>query len=340
MRNSLHAIGFALSTFAALISGAAAAQTVADFKGATIGINIFGSVGGGYDTYGRVLARHYGRLIPGNPTVIPKNMPGGLRVANYIYNVAPKDGTELGIFEAANAMESLIGNDQAKFDAAKFGWIGSMNQEIQFCGLWQRPGSASSFQDMLTMETIFGASTPADILYKHPLVLKNVLGAKIRLVGGYAGSRGVNLAMQRGEVNGACAMSGSSIKAQYLQDVKEGRLKLVIQMGPTTTNDFGNVPSVYDYVKTDDDRKVLEFHFKQGMLGRPLAGPPGVSKERLAILRKAFQDTMKDADFLADAQRANIDIDPATGEQAEELLVQFGNYPRSVIEKARAAIMH
>jgi tripartite-type tricarboxylate transporter receptor subunit TctC len=157
-------------------------------------------------------------------------------------------------------------------------------------------------------------------------------------VTGYAGAREVNLAMQRGEVNGTCGLFVSSIKSQWLADVQDGRLKLVIQMGPKTTDEFGNIPSVFDYVKSEDDRKVLELYFKQILLGRPLAGPPGLPIERLAALRRAFMATMQDPEFLADARRANIDIDPVTGEQVEQLLKQFADYPASVIDKAKAII--
>lgn len=317
----------------------AAAQT-ADFKGESISIIIGLPPGGGYDTYGRVLARHYASHIPGNPTLIPKNMPGagGLRLANYLYNVAPKDGSELGIFASSVAMEPLMGNDQAKFDASKFDWIGSMMQDISFCGVWQGPGTAASFQDMLTKETIFGSSGPAAITHQHPLVLQNLLHAKIKLISGYAGTKDINLAMERGEVNGTCGLFVSSIKAQWLREVQDGRLKLVVQMGPRKNNEFGDVTSVYDVVKSDDDRKVLDLHFKQLLLSRPVAGPPGMRSDRLAVLRKAFLETMKDPAFLAEAQKVNIDIDPASGDQVAQLLVQFADFPKAVIEKAKAAI--
>ena len=320
-------------------AGAAGAQT-ADFSGEIIAIEIGYGPGGGYDTYARLLAKHYGRLIPGKPSVVPRNMPGAgsLRAANFIYNLAPKDGTELGAWAASTVMEPLLGNDQAKFDAAKFSWIGSMNQDISFCGVWQKPSAATSFSDMLTTETIFGAAGPASISYQHPLALKNLFGANVRVVTGYAGSREVNLAMQRGEVNGACGLFVSSIKSQWLSEVRDGRLKLLIQMGPKTTQEFGNVPSVYDYAKSDDDRRVLDILFKQILLGRPLAGPPGMPAQRLVALRAAFMGTMKDAEFLADAQRANIDIDPVPGEEVAKLLQQFADYPKRVIDKAKAVI--
>jgi tripartite-type tricarboxylate transporter receptor subunit TctC len=234
-----------------------------------------------------------------------------------------------------------MGNEQAKFDAAKFGWVGSMNQDISFCGVWQGPGVATSFADMLkgdAKELIFGSAGPAAISHQHPLILKNVLGARIRVIAGYDGQKDVNLAMQRGEVHGACGLFVSSIKSQWLRDIQAGNLKLFVQMGPKTTDEYGKVPDIFDFVKTDEDRKVLELHFHQIALGRPLAASPNLPKERLAVLRKAFDDTMRDHEFLADAQKVNVDIDPATGEEAQKLLAQFANYPKTVIEKAKAAI--
>jgi tripartite-type tricarboxylate transporter receptor subunit TctC len=325
----------------AAIPAAATGQPASEpFKGQTINIEIGYGPGGGYDTYARALARHYGRFIPGNPAVVPKNMPGAgsLRAANYIFNLAPKDGTELGAWAASTVMEPLMGNDQAKFDATKFGWIGSMNQDISFCGLWVHPGGPQSFTDMFKVETVFGSAGQASISYQHPLILKNVLGAKVNVITGYAGTREVNLAMQRGEVHGACGLFLSSIKSQYLSDVQEGRLRLVIQMGPKTTDIFGPVPSVFDFGKSDEERRVLELHFKQILLGRPIAAPPDVPPSILETLRTAFMRTMNDPEFLEDARKVNIDIDPASGAEVEQLLRQFADYPTAIIQKARAAI--
>src|SRR5262245_53995568 len=326
-----------------LVPVLAAAQTPADFRGETVTIQIGYGPGGGYDTYGRALARHYGRFIPGHPNVVPKNMPGAgsLRAANHVYNLSAREGTEIAIFSASTAMEPLMGNEQAKFDVTKFGWIGSMNQDISFCCVWVTPGMPASLPDMLkkdSKELIFGSSGLAAISHQHPLILKNVLGANVRVIAGYDGQKEVNLAMQRGEVHGACGLFVSSIKAQWLPDVKAGRLKLFVQMGPKTTNEFGDVPDVFDFVKTDEDKKVLELHFKQTILGRPFAASPNLPKDRLALLRSAFLETMKDKDFLADAQKMNLDIDIATAEQVEALLREFANYPKSVIDKAKAAI--
>jgi len=322
---------------------AAPVAAQADFRGETISIQIGYGPGGGYDTYGRALARHYGRFIPGNPNVVAKNMPGAgsLRAANHIYQLAAGDPVDIGLFSASTAVEPLMGNDQAKFDVGKFGWIGSMNQDISFCGVWVSPGMPTTFPDLLKKggkELIFGSAGPAAISHQHPLVLKNVLGANIRVISGYQGQKQVNLAMQRGEVHGACGLFASSIKAQWMPNVKAGELRLFLQMGPKVSNEFGPVQNVFDFVKAEEDRKVLEFHFKQTALGRPFAASPNLPKNRLAALRTAFLATMKDPEFLADARKLNLDIDIATADEVERLLAGFASYPKSVIDKAKAAI--
>jgi tripartite-type tricarboxylate transporter receptor subunit TctC len=330
-----------LVAVAFVVSEPAVAQTPASFKGETININIGYPAGGAPDLYFRVLARHYGRHIPGNPVVLPKNMPGAgtLRAANYVYNVAARDGTELANFSSSAAVEPLMDNEQARFDAGKFSWIGSMNQEINFCGVWQRPGSPTSFADILTHETVFASSGGLTSFgYQHPLIFKNVFGASVRMVSGYSGLGQAYIAMQQGEAQAMCGLVRTHIKSLWPQDAQEGRFKLVVQMGPKTTDDLGPIPSIYAFVKAEGDRKVLEFHFNTKLLGRPLAGPPGVLAERLTVLRQAFQDTMRDPEFLAEAQKSNLDIDPATHEQVEQLLAQFAAYPKDVLERAKAAI--
>jgi hypothetical protein len=174
--------------------------------------------------------------------------------------------------------------------------------------------------------------------YQHPLIFKNVFGAKVRIVSGYAGLPQAYIAMQQGEAHGLCGLVRTHIKTLWPGDVREGRFRLIVQMGPKATEDLGPVPSIYEFVKHEEDLKVLAFHFNTKLLGRPLAGPPGVPAERLAVLRKAFEDTMRDPEFLVEAQRASLDIDPATHGQVEQLLAQFLNYPKAVIEKAKLAI--
>src|SRR5215831_15829843 len=306
------------------------ADAVTDFyRGKTLSLIAGFPPGGGYDTYVRIVARHFGRFVPGEPAVVPSNMPGAgsLTAANHLYRNSAPDGLALAMFASSAAMEPLLGNKAAPFDPTKFSWIGSMSNDVAYCGVWQGRGAPASFDEMLTTETIFGGGAPAAITYQHPMVLKNVLGAKVRVISGYAGSRDIVLAMQRGEVNGVCGLFTSSIRAQFDDDVRTGRLKLVIQMGAKQSDALGAVPSVYDYAKTDEDRAILDVHFKQLLLGRPLAGPPGVQRDRVAALREALAATMKDADFLSDAGRAGLDIDFASAEEVEALLRRFAAFP-------------
>jgi tripartite-type tricarboxylate transporter receptor subunit TctC len=326
---------------ATALLGSARADSVADFyAGKTISLIAGFPPGGGYDTYVRVLARHYGRFIPGHPSLVPTNMPGAgsLLSANYIYTKAPNDGLTLAMFAASAAMEPLLGNKSALFDATKFSWLGSMSQDIAYCGVWQTPGAAQTFDEMMSKETIFGGGATSAITFQHPMVLKNVLGAKIRVIPGYPGTREVNLALHRGEVNGVCGLYVSTIKSSFQDEVTSRQLKPVIQMGNKKSNEYGNIPSVFDYAKTDMDRAVLDVHFKQLLLGRPLAGPPGIPADRLKALREALVATMRDKDFLAEAERVGLDIDPASAEEVEQLLMRFAAYPPEVFRKAQEAI--
>lgn len=335
------ALALAALLAATLAFGSARAETAADFyKGKTVTLIAGFPPGGGYDTYVRVLARHYGRFIPGQPSVVASNMPGAgsLTAANNIYAKYAPDGLSLGMFASSAAMEPLIGNKSALFDPAKFSWIGSMSQDVAFCGVWQHPGGATTFEEMLTKETVIGGGAPAAITYQHPMVLKNVLNAKFRVIQGYKGTRDINIAMQRGEVNGTCGMFGSSVKAQFSNEVKDGRMKLFIQMGSKRSDEFGKIPSVFDYAKTDEDRAILQFHFGQLLLGRPLAGPPGIPADRLAALRTALFATMKDPQFLAEANKAGLDIDPVPPEQVHALLKQFAAFSPAILVKAKEAM--
>jgi tripartite-type tricarboxylate transporter receptor subunit TctC len=315
----------AAAAWGAGLSGQSArADAVSDFyAGKTLSLLAGFPPGGGYDTYVRVLARHYGKFIPGHPAVVPSNMPGAgsLLAANNLYAKAPNDGLTLAMFAASAAMEPLLGNKSALFDATKFSWIGSMSQDIAYCGVWQTPGAAKTFDEMMTKETIFGGGATSAITYQHPMVLKNVLGANIRIIGGYPGTRDVNLAMHRGEVNGVCGLYVSTINATFHDEVKSGQLKPVIQMGNKRSNEYGNVPSVFDYAKNDLERAVL-----------------GMPADRLKALRDALVATMKDKDFLAEADKVGLEIDPASAEEVEQLLVRFAAYPPEVFRKAQEAI--
>ena len=319
----------------------AQADPVEDFyKGKTFTFVSGYPPGGGYDAYARIFGRHFGRFLPGHPTVVVNSMPGAgsMLAANYLYNNAPADGTVVGLFGSSVLMEPLFGNPAAKFDARKYSWLGSMSQDVSHCGMWVSPGVPMTFQDMFKTKSVIGGGAPAAVTYQHPMILKNVLGVNIDVVAGYPGSREINLAMARGEVNGTCALFTSSINTQYADDVKSGRMKIVVQMGAKKMNTFGDVPSVYDFAKTDEQRQIMEAHFAPLMLARPIMGPPAIPTDRLAALRNAFFDMMKDKDFLEEAQKTGIEIDPVTPDVVQALLYKFSSYPPDIMQKAAKAL--
>jgi tripartite-type tricarboxylate transporter receptor subunit TctC len=317
--------------------------SIADFyKGKSIDLVIGLPAGGGYDAYGRLIARHMGEHIPGNPAVVPENMPGagGLRAAGYIYNSAPKDGTAFGLVASSTLMEPLFDPTAAKlFTASKFSWLGSASQDVSYCGVG--PSShITSFAQWLKSgkQLTFGASGPAAITYQHPMTLKNVLGAKLRVISGYGGTSDIALAVQRGEVDGICGIFVSSIEAQFKSLLQSGALKLIVQMGPFRDRTFGPIPTVDDFAKTDEQRQILSIAFDQLALGRPFMAPPGIPSDRHKALSDAFAQTLKDPALLADAKRMNLDVDYLSGADARNLLVRFADYPADVLRKAKSAM--
>jgi tripartite-type tricarboxylate transporter receptor subunit TctC len=321
------------------LGGPAAAQEDTFFKGKEITLSMGFGPGGGYDTYGRLFARHFGRFVPGNPNVVPKNVPGAgsMKLANEIYNVAKKDGTELGLFAASTALEPLFGTAEAKYETTKYTWIGNMASDISGCGVWKHTG-LKSWDGMKTRETSFGATGPAAITSIHPRVMGALLGVKTKVILGYQGTREVNLAMQRGEVDGTCGMYMSSISAQYQKDVDAGDLIILMTFGKERTQEFPKVPSITELLKNDDDKKLADLIFGSDAIGRPIAAPPGVPAARAATLRKAFDAMMKDAAFLADAKKINVAITNMSGAEVEKIFAGFFTTPKPVIAKAKEAM--
>lgn len=317
----------------------ASAQEDTYFKGKEISIGIGFGAGGGYDTYGRLMARHFGRFVPGNPTVIAKNEPGagGMKLAGSIYNVAKKDGTELALFAATTALEPLFGTTDAMYETTKFTWIGNLDSDVSSCGTWKHAG-IKSWEDMKTRETTFGATGPAAITSIHPLVLGSLFGLKTKVILGYQGTRDVNLAMQRGEVDGTCGLYMSSIRSQYKDDVAAGNLNIAMTLGKQRTADFPNVPSVFELIKNDDDRKLAELIFGSDAIGRPIAAPPGLAPERAATLRKAFDAMVKDAAFLAEASKIGLGVEAMSGEEVQKTFAAFYQTPKPVVERAMKAM--
>jgi tripartite-type tricarboxylate transporter receptor subunit TctC len=320
----------------------ARADAVSNFyAGKEINITIGFGVGGGYDVTTRLFASYFGKHMPGNPAIIVQNMPGAgsMKAAINVYSVAPKDGSVLGVFASSTALEPLFGNKAATYDPRQFEWIGSLHRDIASCAVWNGAGQGvKSLQDLIAAKktVLFGSTSPTAITSQHPLFLKNMLKANVRVVYGYKGTKDVSLAMMRGEVDGSCGMFESSVRGAFDQHIKTGELKIVVQFGrDRKVPYFGDATQMYTLLKTEEQRKVADVLFRQTELARPLAAPPGTPKDRVAALRKAMLETMKDPALMADAKRLAIDFDPVPGEETAQIFADFYTTPPPLVEQAR-----
>jgi tripartite-type tricarboxylate transporter receptor subunit TctC len=322
---------------AAMLTPAHAATPADFYKGRTVFVMIGYSPGGGYDLYARLLAQHLGKHIPGNPTVIPQNMPGAgsIKAANYLFSVAPKDGTTIGTFARNTGISPLLG--QASFDATKFTWLGSITKDTSLCISWSA-SPIKSWNDVMTKQATFGgegADSDPDIFAK---LYKNVFGAKIRLATGFPGTTDTTLAMQRGEVQGLCGISWGTLKSRYANWLKEKRIAILIQAAPEKDPELPDVPLADDLAKNTEQRQILDFIVASQVMARPFAAPPGIPADRKAALRAAFDETMKDPAFLADAQKVLADVDPVSGAEVDALVASLYATPKDVVAKAARAI--
>ena len=298
------------------------AQSPAEFyKGKTVEVHIGYSAGGGYDVYGRILARHMGKHIPGNPTLVVKNMEGAgsLRLANWIYNAAPKDGTAFGIIGRGAAFDPLFGNKAAQFDANKYSWIGSMNNEVSVCVSWKDSG-VTKFEDLLTKELVVGGTGPSADTDQFPKIMNGVLNTKFKIITGYPGGNDVSLAMQRGEVKGRCGWSWSSVVATQEQWYKDKTINVLVQLSLNKHGDLPHVPLIMDLAKTKEQKQILRLVFARQVMGRPFVAPPDLPADRVAALRNAFMATVKDKEFLAEAEKAKLEIQAVSGEDLQAVI--------------------
>ncbi len=322
---------------AVLIAAQAHAQSPADFyKGRTIELYVGYSVGGGYDLYARVLARHIGRHIAGNPAVVVKNMEGAgsLRLANWLYRVGPKDGSVIGIIGRGTGFDPLLGVPAAQFDATKFTWIGSGNHEVSVCVAYAGNSGVTTFADLRAREMTVGGTGASADTDQFPRVLNGVLGTKMKIVSGYPGGNDVVLAMERGEVQGRCGWSWSSVKSTHGAMIAEGKLHVLLQMSLQKHPELPDVPLVVDLAKTDEERQILTLIFARQVMGRPFLAPPGIPADRAGALREAFMATMTDPEFMAEAEKAQLEVNPVTGEDLEKLVAEIYRTPPEVAEKA------
>jgi tripartite-type tricarboxylate transporter receptor subunit TctC len=294
--------------------------------------------GGGYDLWGRTVGRHIGRHLPGKPSVVPQNMPGaGSFVAtNHIYHVAAKDGTVLGIIARDAALGPLTGATGARFDATRLAWIGSPTKETNVC-IAYKTAVVKTVQDLYSRELIMGDTGPGTGTRAYPRVLAQLLGMKFKQVGGFASSADVFLAMERGEVEGFCE-SLDSIKSRRPDWIPSKTVSVLFQGGAEPNPELKDVPFVLDFARTDEERQLLEFLYAGQGIGRPFVAPPDLPAERLKLLRSAFDATMKDADFIAEARTRKLDLDPEDGEHLAALIKKIYATPKAIIDKVGSLI--
>jgi tripartite-type tricarboxylate transporter receptor subunit TctC len=342
MARSGWAFGAALFGFMAA-AAPALADPVADFyKGKSVTIQVGYGPGGGYDVTTRLVAQFYGRHIPGHPTVIVQNAPGGggLKVANTIYNTVAKDGLTLGVFSSDVALEPLYGDKQAHFRPEKFAWIGSMDTDVQSCGVWNGAGAnIRTLPDLIAAKktVTFGSSSPGTDPSLYPLFFKNALGAPTKVINGYTGTKDIVLALQRGELDATCGLFESSVRGSYMHDVEDGHLKIFVQIALGAPSPlFGDATPVMDAIHDPELRKVAELVFGPSELTRPLAAPPGTPKARVAALRKALLETAKDPATVAAGAKMKIALKPKTGGEVEKMIARFQATPGDLVKKAYA----
>jgi tripartite-type tricarboxylate transporter receptor subunit TctC len=328
----------ALACLTCLGGRTAVADPVADFyKGRTLTVLVGVSVGGEYDLQARLVARHIGRHIPGNPTVVSQNMTGagGLVMANWLYNLAPKDGTVVGVIQNGFPAQQAVGLAGIQFDAGRFNWIGSIAPTVETLAFWKSSG-VKSVEDARRGEVIVGSVGKSNITYTFPMMMNEFAGTKYRIVTGYPGGSDINLAMERGEVAGR-NNTWSSWKATKPKWLEAKDITIVAYEGPTP-KDLPGVPSVQELASNEDDRIVIRLIASGTQFGRPMVAPPGIPEERVAALRGAYDATMRDPEFLKEAATLNIEVDPVAGARMQKIAADLLATPQHLRQRARPMI--
>lgn len=332
---------FALTTLiAAAISFlpvASQAQTVEQFyTGKQVKFLIGSQAGTGYDVYARIVARFMTKHLPGHPLFLMQNMPGagGVIVSNYLYNVAARDGSEIAMLPRGAATQPLLEpNTGAKYEATKFNWIGTPQQEVGLL-LVRQPSPVQTLADTKTKELILAGTTPVSPSSYYPNLMNKLLGTKFKIVEGYKSSQEALLALERGEAEGHSSGSSSgALRERIAPWIKEGKVKILAQVGIEKDRDFPDVPLVMDLAQNNDDRRVMELVFTQQLMAWPIGAPPGVPADRVEALRAAFDAAMKDPEFLAEAERQKLLINPVGGKKIAELLDRVYSTPKELVDK-------
>jgi len=331
-QTKLFAVPAAAAVALALSASPAAAQAPI-LAGKTVTVVIGFGPGGGYDAWARVVARHLGKHLPGNPTVVPQNMPGGgsLNAANHIYAIAPKDGTMLAIIARDAALAPLTGVSGGRFDPLKISWVGTPTTETNVC-ISTEKAKVKTFEDLLKQELIIGNTGVGTGTYSYPKALNGLLGTKFKLISGFPSSSDVFLAMERGEVDGICE-SLDSVIGKRPDWIASKKVNVLFQGGTEPNPTLKGVPFVVDLARTAGDRQAIEFLYAGQCIGRPFVAPPGLPPDRLKMLRDAFDATVTDPDFVSDAKRQMLDVEPEDGAHLEALIRKIYATPKPVVDR-------
>ena len=316
----------------------AAPDQVADFYHARqLTVLVGYGPGGSASFYAQALAHHMGRFLPGGPSLVVQHMPGagGLLAANTLFNSSPRDGSVFAITGRTMAIEPLIGNRNAKFDGRAFSWLGTANVETTTCLAWHT-SPVKTLQDAMRQELVVGGTGADATEVMFPKAVNKLVGTRFKIVIGYQSSADMNLAMERGELAGNCGLGWTIIKRRLPDWLTDNKISILFQMGLRKHPDLAAVPLISDYAKTAEDRQVFEFLFAPQDMGRPFFAPPGVPSERVQALRDAFEKTLKDAQFLAEADRLGLEVQHGSGEAIDRLLARLYATPKSVIERVKA----
>lgn len=336
-RESKQALVSLLAVTCAALSSSAVAND-GYYKGKQVTLIIGVNPGGGYDLYARLLGRHWGRHLPGNPTVVPRNMHGaGSKIAaQHLYNVAPKDGTTVGAVVNGLPFEPIFSDEKVTgFDPVKFAWIGNINKEVNLLVVSDKSGVTSFDQLLKGHELIVASSGGAGSANTMPRILNSVLGTKMKVIAGYKSSADGFLAMERGEVHGR-GMYWSSLMATQREGYESGKLKILLQIGIEGHSEIKGVPLVLDMAKTEDDRKLMEVLFASLTIGRPVLAPPGMPPERVEMLRKSFDAVVADADLHADARKQRMEVVPMTGLAVEAMINKIYQSHPAILARAKS----
>lgn len=315
--------------------GSAGAQEAEFFKGKNIQVLIGYAPGGTYDATARLLSRHMPRHISGQPTMVPQTMAGAgsIKAILHLYNVAPRDGTMLAMVARSYPIEPIFNPDTAKYDPTRFNPIGSTSSEVSVGVAWHTT-PFKTFEDMSKNEITVGATGSTDDTGRFPVLTRKLTGAKIRIVQGYPGGNDVTLAMERGEVQGRFGWSWGSVKSRSKDWLDQKKINILMQMSLKKADDLPNTPFIMDFAKTDLDRKALELIFAPQVTAWPLIAPPELPAARLATLRKAFDDTVKDPAFVAEAEKIRIDVEPVPGADMQKIVERISSFDRTVVDRA------